>query len=321
MRATVLFVIALLFLFCGCTEHVLSGASRDVSQGEPTEDITVEKVPVKGFQLGVEYLPGEAPSTKTKTVEGELLAVEGGDLWLLDNGTQIRIPVFKVKEIELLDLYPPSAGAMGAWTTLGSLSAFSHGYWAIFSLPIWLLTGIPAIVDQSRINHIAIPISEIDKLYQYARYPQGMPKPKPLPSSNESSPVPLPEETVAAPIVAPSSEQMPLSGKRTAGAFLSKGQKALWGKGEIAGIDDKEIAWKAADAAAWEAVVEVLVKNGIKVGEGIQKVINETPVTDRRMIDPSQKRIFSVVVVPMKTLGLKAEEAEVLWKALVLQNP
>lgn len=355
MTTIVRFFIALQVLLCGCAEHILAEIGRDTSRGQPAKDIAVEEVPVRGFQLGVVY------SDYATVIEGELLAVEGGTIWLLNNGRKSRLPIWGINKLELLGLSPPSAGVLGAWTTIGSLSTISHGFFLVFSLPIWLVGGISATVGQSHVNRLQIPLSQIGKLHQYARYPQGMPKSKPLPSSNEKAASSPPGETVAAPtaepppesmpqqppidrqpmveaaavpetVVAPvlpisatadkkSAEEKPLGGTRMAGAFLAEGQKALWGKGEIEGIDDKEVAWNAADAAAREAIAELLEQNGIKMEQGSQNVINETPISDRRLIDPNQKRIFSAIVVPIEALGLKAEEAEALWKALVLQNP
>lgn len=140
-----------------------------------------------------------------RKVSGELHAVDETHVHiLLSNGKTIRIPrkgiaaVYlpkakavpipraKVTAVELVELFPSRATATGVWTTVGTLSSAFHGYGAAFSAPAWLLFGIPATVVVALSNDLTVKPEDIVHLYQFARYPQGMPQ-KSVPETNEEN--------------------------------------------------------------------------------------------------------------------------------------
>jgi hypothetical protein len=69
-----------------------------------------------------------------------------------------------------------ASGEMGVWTALGCASTVTHGYYLIITGPMWLATGITSAVGESRSSHAkAENQSDFGRLYQFARFPQGLP--------------------------------------------------------------------------------------------------------------------------------------------------
>ena len=77
-------------------------------------------------------------------VRGELISAEGVNIWLLrDDGRLVNFPVESVRDA-CLGVFQTREAELTAWTIVGALSTVSHGAYLIFSLPIWLLVGIPS---------------------------------------------------------------------------------------------------------------------------------------------------------------------------------
>jgi hypothetical protein len=66
---------------------------------------------------------------------------------------------------------------------VGSVTTISHGFFLILTLPMWAGTGTIASVGASESNNLIVPLEDVDALFQFARFPQGMPpsfvQPKP----------------------------------------------------------------------------------------------------------------------------------------------
>jgi len=106
---------------------------------------------------------------------GELIAVEPRGLRVLEPGDMLVYEPFEdVQEAELFE-YETEQGTIGVWGTLGSVSTISHGYFAVFSLPIWLVTSITTASIQSRSAHLAFPGNPWSEFGLWARFPQGLP--------------------------------------------------------------------------------------------------------------------------------------------------
>jgi len=112
-------------------------------------------------------------------VRGELLAVNRDALWVLDANGQQTVNLHNVTNAELFK-YEYEGGTLGVWGTLGAISTLSHGFWLVFSFPIWLATAITVSAAESRHMRLRYPDDGIDSFRDWARYPQGMPgKPEP----------------------------------------------------------------------------------------------------------------------------------------------
>jgi hypothetical protein len=166
MKARVLVTAVLISASCA---H--ASLDRFESRGPHESDVHATDVPVRGFQVSVE--------TPTTTEYGELIAVDDKFLYMNVSdspeawaGEQIpRAQVIKVT----VEVGPSASTATGIWTAVGCASTASHGAYLIFSGPIWLATGIPTTVGESAAAKAVAGTDELSKLYQYARFPQGLP--------------------------------------------------------------------------------------------------------------------------------------------------
>jgi len=182
-------LIALCSVGCGLAHPVL-----DRHQGFGGTPITKDlpeasQVPVHGFQVSVDTGAGET--------EGELLAVDRGDVWVKTRTRHkrwkvARIPRQRIRRVSL-ELYPSHAGWLGFWTGLGTASTASQGWYSLVMGPLWLLAGITSSLTSALGNDVDIPPERIDRLAQFARYPAGMPapwgplRPRPQPSPPPAS--------------------------------------------------------------------------------------------------------------------------------------
>lgn len=130
----------------------------------------VEEVPVRGAPVTVAYASGGE-------VEGELLAVDEQHLWLERDGVLVAVHRESIGSAQV-SLGGPGGGTGAVMAALGTVSAASHGFLAVFSAPIWLAVGIPAAAvagAEARSRHEGP--RQLHYLFHYARYPQGLPPP------------------------------------------------------------------------------------------------------------------------------------------------
>lgn len=139
--------------------------------GSPVRNARIEDVPVRGFDVVV--------VAAERDVSGELLAIDAQQLWVLEDPEGepqlVSIPRAEVDKVSV-EVFPSGAATTWTWTAVGTLSTASHGFFLIFSAPIWLATGVPVSVDQIVSNDLDLTRrSQLDALHQFARFPQGMP--------------------------------------------------------------------------------------------------------------------------------------------------
>lgn len=145
---------------------------RSVALGDALPELPpVEDVPVHGFTVTVE--------AEARPVTGELLAVDPTALWVLEEGESgrarpVAIPRRDVRAVGVVAL--ESGGTVtGVWAGIGTISTISHGFFLIFSVPVWAIVGVGTGLDEGLSNDLRIEPDNLDGLGQYARFPQGMP--------------------------------------------------------------------------------------------------------------------------------------------------
>ena len=158
---------------------------RSLPIGHHEDNVPVEDVPIFGAICAIDLVNGSATT-------GELLAVERDHLYLYRFGAVVEIPRSDVASLELRDLYTSGAPFYGLWMAGGLGSAVSHGWLAIVSVPLWLIAGIPVIIGAALSNDLRLGPADLDQAYQFARYPQGMPRftkaaPPPTPPTRTST--------------------------------------------------------------------------------------------------------------------------------------
>lgn len=109
-------------------------------------------------------------------MEGELIAVEDGRLWLASGGELVPVPEENVRKAKVVAYTASNNGLIG-WTTFGTLSTLSHGFVLVLSAPIWMLYGgvVSRTHSSSGYHEYGEVSDERDNLRRWARFPQGLP--------------------------------------------------------------------------------------------------------------------------------------------------
>lgn len=123
-----------------------------------------------GGWIDLKYGPVKQPMR----VEGELIAVSADRLYVLTGSGLKEVPQVAVTEARLA-AYRTGRTEIGAWFGLGSASTLSHGYFLVFTLPMWLIAGGVVLGGESRAGQLSYPNTPLARFSLYARFPQGLP--------------------------------------------------------------------------------------------------------------------------------------------------
>lgn len=129
---------------------------------------------VHGGWITVEY----SDRGTISTADGEFIAFQDSVIYVLTESEPVSIRCKEVRSASF-DIYSKKTGLFAGWTLLGSVSVLSHGYFAVFSLPLWLLTGIPSTISESLDGRYAENTPTIywwQSISKFSRFPQGIPK-------------------------------------------------------------------------------------------------------------------------------------------------
>jgi hypothetical protein len=159
-----LVALALVGLGAACTRYGSMDRSKGFTGNETTASL--EDVPVRGHEIEIEHAG--------QTTSGELLAVDDMYLYVLTDSRVRAIERRKVTQVSV-ELYASQAGQAGLWTALGTVSTISHGFLLVITAPVWLATGISVTAGAAATNDLEIRDDRLGPLYQFARFPQGLP--------------------------------------------------------------------------------------------------------------------------------------------------
>jgi hypothetical protein len=143
------------------------GLDRSRRLGSPAE-VELSEVPVKGFDVTVRGNGGS-------TIEGELLGIDHEYLYVLAKDGTTAIARADVVSVSLQMYSPSGAGTAAVWTLLGALSTVSHGYYAVFTAPTWAVVGGGTAIVMATAGSESAARDELGQLFQFARFPQGLP--------------------------------------------------------------------------------------------------------------------------------------------------
>lgn len=114
------------------------------------------------------------PEEKWMEYSGEFIASEDSVICLLYDSLY-QIPKHKITE-SILELDEKNTTAYGLWVLGGSVLTISNGYYAAFTLPLWLGFGIPTVVGESARDRYEMEYPDEqywDSVKVFARFPQG----------------------------------------------------------------------------------------------------------------------------------------------------
>lgn len=173
-------------------------------------------------------------------VSGELISVERSVIRVLRFGAGTgALTWVATTDVKSADLYEYEAeGAYGGWALLGVLSTISHGFFLVFTAPIWIISGSIAGSAESRHIVMSFPEHGWGEIVKWARFPQGLP-----PGLNEESlttpknrrtkrgpaieqPTEAPPGAVGGPVPQPTPGQMRVEARQQAWALTQQAQAA-----------------------------------------------------------------------------------------------
>ena len=161
-------LLAALPLLGGCSHATLDRGAGYGGKPLAASDLRVEDVPVFGHTVIVRFRP-------RGKVEGELLAVKADRLVLRVARRRVEVLHNEIDEVGVV-LYPAGAGWLALWTVLGGASTVSHGLYLLITAPvIWAGGGGATAATAGLFNKLWVKRADVARLYQYARYPAGMP--------------------------------------------------------------------------------------------------------------------------------------------------
>jgi hypothetical protein len=116
----------------------------------------------------------------TDALRGEFIAVSNDSVFVLTQAAEFRAVAHADVEHALVASYASQYDLLAVWSLMGTVATASHGWFAIFSAPIWLIAGPIATASQSRApleDVVTRRGSWVDwaDVSMYARFPQGMP--------------------------------------------------------------------------------------------------------------------------------------------------
>jgi hypothetical protein len=118
------------------------------------------------------FFVGCAIDTGAGRFGGELIAVSKDTVFFADR-TFHGIATSDIRSARLV-IY--DAENLGVFVPIGTASTLSNGWYAIFTMPLWIVGGTIAAVARSYEPIYDFPQYPLDKLAPYARFPQGIPQ-------------------------------------------------------------------------------------------------------------------------------------------------
>lgn len=107
-------------------------------------------------------------------VSGELIAIDPDAVRVLGPTGLISIARSDVASARLW-AWDGEHARVAVWGTLGTISTISHGFFLVFSAPVWILTTTITTVVETHAPIVSYPDDGWDKLAIWARFPQGTP--------------------------------------------------------------------------------------------------------------------------------------------------
>jgi hypothetical protein len=108
------------------------------------------------------------------TMGGELLAATRDTLWIFHGPRPVAVSRQAVESGRLIG-WDAGATEILQWTLLGTVSTLSNGLFAVFTAPIWMITGGIAGQNQAAKPVVQIRRDDWSGLAPWARFPQGFP--------------------------------------------------------------------------------------------------------------------------------------------------
>ena len=119
-----------------------------------------------GGWISIDYLDG------SDNLKGELLALANDSVYVLTNSGVEAGLLQDVAKARLV-FYKADASRFAGWTAAGGFFSVTNGYFAVFTFPMWMITGAVTVnTEAGRDNYIDFPEHPWADFRKYARFPQ-----------------------------------------------------------------------------------------------------------------------------------------------------
>jgi hypothetical protein len=115
----------------------------------------------------------DAPGTKSRRgplVEGELIAIDQTAFHVLTTAGLRSVPRASARRFTVVG-FGNEGGALTGWSVAGGISTLSHGWFLVFTAPMWAVVGVIATRSE---KHAGVWHDEAFAR-RFARFPQGLP--------------------------------------------------------------------------------------------------------------------------------------------------
>lgn len=146
----------------------LAGCVTDPSPKGWLPDAARSQQSVEGGWISVECRNDEP------CAEGELISASTNGVEVLTAKGFVEIAASDIEEATL-GAYHTHHGRLRTWTWSGAVSSLTHGWFAVVSVPMWLITGITASEFERRAGLKHYPDVPLSEFRAFARFPQGRP--------------------------------------------------------------------------------------------------------------------------------------------------
>lgn len=113
--------------------------------------------------------------TSGAEASGELIAADTDAIRVLTSVGLLVVPPREVASARLWAWETELSGVI-AWGTIGTVSTISHGFFLVFSAPVWIGATSLITAIESRKPIVDYPEHGLSDLARWARFPQGMPR-------------------------------------------------------------------------------------------------------------------------------------------------
>jgi len=163
MKNKIIFVGFFLLFLYGC----VSVKAPDNWLPEPENSVKE----LFGAWITIKVVDGSNP------IGGEFIAFQNDSLFVFTSQNIRSINREKILNV-VIDLYQRETSKVAIWSTLGTLSTLSHGFFLIFSAPIWAISGIASSIgaSYSGLFEEDFPSNEwFESMKKFSRFPNGLP--------------------------------------------------------------------------------------------------------------------------------------------------
>ncbi|MFK7926615.1 MAG: hypothetical protein AB8H79_00385 [Myxococcota bacterium] len=167
-----LIVLAALVFAASCRGPWALDRNADIWSHSTTVN-RIEEVPVSGHRVKVWEVNGA-------WAKGELVAVDDSSIYVLTDHGLRRVRRPWADRMVIIRTENARSWHLAGWGVAGAFSTLTHGFLLVLTIPMWAIATTASIAIRESFQRMTVILGgennpAWDRLYQYARFPQGLP--------------------------------------------------------------------------------------------------------------------------------------------------